>query len=63
MATREKYIVSLVRPAGVSKTEMKAYIEDAVACMKGCYDPESPIFDLDGSAVKCFSERKQRKEG
>lgn len=48
---KEKYIVSLVRPDGVTRGEMTSYILDAVATMKGCYDPDDLICDLNPDTI------------
>ncbi len=39
-------------PAGVTHKEWQAYLEDAVGTMKGSYNPEDPLFDLDSDTVK-----------
>jgi hypothetical protein len=57
-AKRSRYVVELFRPDGVTSAEMRAYIEDAVASMKGSYHPEDPIFELDGDTVKVKSFRR-----
>jgi hypothetical protein len=51
MTKRRRYIVEVDHPPGVTGAQMKVYIEDAVASMKGSYHPEDPIFDLDGDTV------------
>lgn len=56
---KEKYIVTLVRPAGVTKEEIKSYILDAVATMKGCYDPEDLITDLNPDTVSVTNFRSR----
>lgn len=57
----EKYQVSLKRPDGVTKTEMKRYIADAVGSWKGSlrapgshdpYDEGDPLFSLDADTIK-----------
>lgn len=52
---RESYIVTLVRPKGVTKKEMRQYIEDAVSCWKGGSDPDGALYELDGMSVKVRS--------
>lgn len=56
---KERYIVELIRPEGVSKLEMKEYIEEAVAAWKGQLYSEDPMFYLDWETVKCLSFRKK----
>lgn len=53
----EKYVVTLERPSGVTKTEMKAYIEEAVSAWNGSFRPEDPLFDLDRDSVHVTSLR------
>lgn len=52
MHKKEKYIVTIDRPDGVSVRNMVEYIEDAVGCMCGGYNPLDPIFDLESNSVK-----------
>ena len=61
MSKREDYRVSLVRPDGVTVAEMREYIEDAVASMKGGGNPDEAIFYLDGDTVRCTRLRKPVK--
>lgn len=54
------YNVTLVRPEGVSVQMMKEYITDAVASMKGSYNPDDDIFHLDRDTVRVTKPRKPR---
>jgi len=42
---REDYVVSVVRPAGVSAAQMAAYIKDAVTCWSGQFEAHDPLFN------------------
>lgn len=52
MTQREQYIVELERPAGVTKTQMKAYIEAAIGSWAGGGDPDNPLADIVGSVIQ-----------
>lgn len=41
---REKYVVTVTRPAGVSITEMRNYIREAVDMWGGQFHPDDPMF-------------------
>lgn len=41
---REKYTVTVTRPLGVTRTEMKKYIRDAVHSWGAGGDPDHPLF-------------------
>lgn len=41
---REKYIVTVTRPEGVSITEMRDYIREAVDMWGGQLHPDDPMF-------------------
>lgn len=43
---REVYLVSVVRPEGVTKAEMAEYIKDAVETWGGGYSPDDPLFNV-----------------
>lgn len=58
---KRKFIVTLEIPRGVTVSEMKNYIEDAVACWKGGGDPEGALFDLDGDSVKVVAVPVKKK--
>lgn len=55
------YVVTLMRPEDVSDAEMKEYIWNAVGTWKGSYNPDDPLFDLDGDTVSVKQYRKPRK--
>lgn len=66
MPRRERYIVELIRPEGVSVAEMKEYIDNAVSSWCGQFEPPNednnytgnPLFDLSSSGkIKVFKER------
>lgn len=38
-------------PHGVTIEQWMIYIQEWVACGKGSYPPEDPLFDLDGKTV------------
>lgn len=59
---RRSYRVTLDVPDGVNDTEMKAYIEEAVAVWKGQKHPEDPLFDLDGKSVKVSKPHKPKRQ-
>ena len=50
MAKRVYVLVSLENP-GAKIRDLVAYVEDAVASMKGSYSPDDPVFGLDGDTV------------
>ena len=61
--TDRKEMVFQIRvtpPSYVTKAEMRAYIEDAVAAMKGSYHPNEPIFELDGTKVKVLHDKVRK---
>ena len=43
---KEQYIITLNRPRGVSISEMKTYIADAVETWANGGDPDSPLFNF-----------------
>lgn len=47
-----KFTVSFELPLGATKKAAQAYVKDAVASYKGCYDPEDPIFDIDNNTLR-----------
>jgi hypothetical protein len=49
----KSYLVTVDQPDDVTDEQMAAYIEGAVAEMKGCRSPDDPIFEMDGDAVTC----------
>ena len=57
---RKLFRVSVELPTGVTAAQMRVYIYDAVASMKGSYHPEDPIFNLDSDSVK-VSHLKETK--
>ena len=54
---RFAFIVEVDNP-GVTEAEMRAYVEDAVSTMKGCYDPQENIFQIDGDSVTVRNYRR-----
>lgn len=54
MPRRMRLQVSFDIPEGSDRESLVAYVIDAVACMKGAYHPEDPIFDLDGDSVRVY---------
>lgn len=59
---KKRFVVELEMPEGVSATEMKAYIDDAVACMKGTYSPEDSIFYLDRESIRVLWYRQPKEK-
>jgi len=53
----EEFVVRVTRPEGVGVTEMKWYIEEAVAIWCKSGNPEEPLFYLDGEKVKCLGRK------
>lgn len=49
---KKSFVVSLEIPDGVSVTEMREYIRDAVGWWCKGTNPEYPIFDLDANKVR-----------
>jgi len=41
---KEQYVITLNRPPGVSITQMKTYISEAVRTWGGQYHPDDPMF-------------------
>lgn len=59
----EHYVISLIRPEGVSITEMTDYIKEAVCGWNGSYIPEeNNLTDLDDDTVKVRSLAKAKQE-
>lgn len=56
---RRRFVVTLDMPSGATVERVRRYIEDAVACWKGCHDPEDSIYDLDSTSVSARPERKK----
>lgn len=54
----EKYIIEVNRPAGVSKKELIAYMEEAVSLWCRGGNPEDPLWDLydNDLKIKSFKE-------
>lgn len=50
--TKREFILTVPALEDVSEADWKAYILDAVGSMKGCYNPDDPIFELDSDDVK-----------
>jgi hypothetical protein len=46
------FLVRLIPPPGTHPSDLREYVEDAVATWKGSYRPEDPIFGLDGDTVR-----------
>lgn len=44
--TKANFLVTVVLPEGVSIQRMREYIDDSVKTMKGCKDPEDPLYEL-----------------
>lgn len=66
---RKAFRVSVIMPIGVTVKEMREYIKDSVATMKGSLrppggmgddDPGDPLFALDGDSVKVTALREPR---
>ncbi len=67
MRKRMEFKVSLIPPDGAKGRDVREYIEDAIASMKGCLKPPgvdekdpdgNPMFNLDGDSVKVTRIRK-----
>ena len=65
-----KFTVELELPEGVSMTELKGYIEDAVSSWKGSFEPPNaygdgspgdPLFSLNGDSVRVAFFRKPKR--
>ena len=50
--------VTVETPEGVSRQDMREYIEDAVGGWKGGFHPENPLFDLDRGGVTVTQYRR-----
>lgn len=48
----EEYIVTVARPDGVTRADMKEYIHDAVVSHRGQFDTMEPLFYMDRSLVR-----------
>ncbi len=59
---KKSYRVSLEVPDGVNDWDMRQYIEESVATMKGCLCPEDPMFHLKGESVKVFNINKSKRK-
>lgn len=59
---KAKFTVTLDMPEGMSKGDMKQYIEDAVKSWAGCYPPNEPVFDLNRNSVKATHQRKKKEK-
>lgn len=49
---KRTFSVTLEVPIGSTVKDLTAYIRDAVACWKGQFSPDDPLFDLDPDKVK-----------
>ena len=58
---KKKFVVTLEMPEGVTISEMKEYINEAVALWCKSYNPQEPLFDLNRNKVKVTSKRKERR--
>jgi hypothetical protein len=59
--SKAQFQVSVQLPEGCTLQMMKNYIEDAVCCWKGCYEPEAPVFNLDANTVQVITKRQSKK--
>ena len=55
---KKQFVVTLEMPECVSIKEMKEYINEAVAVWCKSYNPNEPLFDLNGNKVKVTLKRK-----
>lgn len=52
MERREEFVVSVVRPEGVTKSEMKEYIREAVKMWSKGTNPEFAMFEIGDKPVR-----------
>lgn len=51
---RRAFVVVLDVPEGAKISDLRAYVEDAVATWCGSLAPDDPIFELDGDTVRAY---------
>lgn len=55
---KERYVIEVERPAGVTKAQMKHYIKTAVWNWSGGGDPEDPLFYIAEPKVLPYPTRQ-----
>ena len=54
-----RFVLELTPPPGVTASDMRQYVEEAVQVWKGQYHPDDPRFGLDGDSVKVHHCREK----